>query len=228
MITSKITTDTSYAELSQLTKSSNAPSKAAGSMYKDSVPVTRHTEFIKIDKSHFELFNSQPAYSKMNLVAATVRGADKAMHKIENQIDQMKAQLLEHVKHYPPFGKGSAERVKLMKLFSTLRKQIDQLTIPADNYGAMKIMSDPSRTRDAGDWEIDVADNSGHQVTLHSQQVHSGPAGLNIPELPGEPSDEDLHGAIVNLESAKTILSQRQDKLASDFQNVLDQTRMWQ
>lgn len=228
MITSKIATDTSYAELSQLTRSSNAPSKAAGSNHKDAVPETKDTELIKIDRSHFELFNSQPAYAKMNLVAVTVRGADKAMHKIEEQIDQMKDRLLEHVKHYPPFGNGSEQRVKLMKLFSAFRKQIDQLTIPADNYGAMKIMADPSLTGDSGNWEIDVGDNGENQVTLHSRQVHSGPAGLNIPELPGEPSDADLHAAITNLESAKEILGQRREELTSDFQNILDHTRMWQ
>ena len=227
MITSKIATDTSYAELSQLTRSSNASSKAAGSNHKDAVPETKHTEFIKIDKSHFELFNSQPAYSKINLIAATVRGADKAMHKIEEQIDQIKAQLLEQVKHYPPFGKGNEERVKLMKLFSAFRKQIDQLTMPADNYGVMKIMADPSSTNDAGDWDIDL-DTQGNHMTLHSQQVHTGPDGLNIPELPGEATDDDIYAAINNLESAHATLGLRRSELASDFEQILDQTRLWE
>ena len=227
MITSKIAADAVYAELSQLSRSAHAPSKTTGSNHQDTAPETKHTDYLKIDKHHFELFNSQPSYSKMNLIAASVRGADMAMHKIGEQIDKMKDRLQEHVKHYPPFGKGSEERIKLMKHFSAFRKQIDQLTIPADNFGAMKIMANPSSNTDAGDWEIDVDGNLANQATIHSQQVHTGLEGLNIPELPGEATDEDLHAVIANLESAKESLGQRRNNLNSDFQNILNRTRMW-
>ena len=156
-----------------------------------------------------------------------MRGADEAIQKIETKLDEIKDRLLEHVKHYPPFGKGSQERVKLMKLFSAFRKEIDQLTIPADNYGAMKILADPSSTSDAGDWDIDI-DTQGDHMTLHSQQVHTGPAGLDIPEMPEEATDDDITAAIKNLEAAHATLGQRSTKLTADFEHILNQTRLWE
>jgi hypothetical protein len=189
---------------------------------------TNFGESVRINKHHLELFNSQPPYSKMNLVAASVRGADEAMQKIEKQIDQIKDQLIEHVKHYPPFDKTSAERIRLLKQFSAIRKQIDQLTIPPDNYGAMKIMADPSQIGDAGDWVIEMDADNGNQITIHNQQVHTGPGGLNISQIPGEASDDDIKGAIKNLESAKEILDHRRSTLSSDFQNILDRTHLWE
>jgi hypothetical protein len=178
-----------------------------------------------IDKRHFELFHSLPDYSKFNSIAATVRSADAAMQKIETQIDKMKDQILEHVKQYPPYGKASAERVRLLKQFASFRKQIDKLTFPPENYGTMKIIADPSQTGEAGDWEIHLENKEGKQTILHSQQVHSGPKGLNIRELPpDEANDDELYAAVENLESAKKILGRRRNALSSDFQNILDQT----
>ena len=131
MITSKLTENPLLTEINPAAKNgavsqrSGTPGKKTNDAPKDPA------ESVIIHKQHFELFNSQPAYSKVNLMAATVRGADESMQKIADQIEDMKNRLLEHVKHYPPFGKESQERVKLMKLFSAFRKQIDQLTIPA-------------------------------------------------------------------------------------------------
>jgi hypothetical protein len=114
-----------------------------------------------------------------------------------------------------------------MKLFSAFRKQIDQLTIPADNYGAMKIMADPATSGDAGDWEIEM-DARGNHMTIHSQQVHTGPDGLDIAQLPENAGDEEIYAAIQNLESAHEALGQRRGELASDFERILDQTHFWE
>ena len=227
MITSKLADQPLVTEINPVAKNSTAPPQAVAVQKKADDAKKGPAESVRINKQHFELFNSQPAYSKFNLVAATVRGADEAMHKIETRLDEMKDRLLEHVKHYPPFGKGSQERVKLMKLFSAFRKEIDQLTIPPDNYGAMKILADPSATSDAGNWDIDL-DTQGDHLTLHGQQVHTGPAGLDIPEIAGEATDDDITAAIKNLESAHATLGQRRSELAADFEHILNQTHLWE
>jgi hypothetical protein len=227
MITSKLPEQPLLPELNPAAKSTAASSQNPTVAKKANAVKKNPTESVVIHKQYFEVFNSQPAYSKVNMLAATVRGADESMQKIDEQVEQMKDQLLQHVKHYPPFGQDSQERVKLMKLFSSFRKQIDQLTIPADNYGAMKIMADPSSTGDAGDWEIEM-DVQGNRMTIHSQQVHSGPDGLNIPDLPDSASDEDIYTAIQNLETAHNTLGQRRSELASNFEHILDQTHFWE
>ena len=226
MITSKLTEQPLLPELNPAAKSTAASAQNSTAAKKTDAAEKNPAESVIIHKQHFELFNSQPAYSKINMMAATVRGADESMQKIDKQIEQMKNRLIEHVKHYPPFGQESRERIKLMKLFSAFRKQIDQLTIPADNYGAMKIMADPSSTGVAGDWEIET-DAQGNRMTIHSQQVHSGSDGLNIPELPDSATDEDIYSAIQNLETAHATLGQRRSDLASDFEQILNQTHFW-
>jgi hypothetical protein len=226
MITSKLADEPLYTGPSQAAINRATSPQAATSNKKAGAADKDPAQSVIVDKRHFELFQSLPAYSKINSVAATVRGADAVMQKIEIQIDQMKDQLLEHVKQYPPYDKASAERIRLLKQFIGFRKQIDQLTFPPDNYGAMKIMADPSRTSDAGDWEIELDNNDGNQTTIHSQQVHSGPEGLNIHKLPDEASDDEIYDAIENLDSAKEILSQRRNALSVDFRNILDQTHL--
>lgn len=228
MITSKLADEPLHTGPSQAAKHRTASPRPPTINKKAGTEDTDLAQSVIIDKRHFELFHSQPAHSKINSVAATVRGADAVMHKIEKQIDQIKDQLLQHVKQYPPFDNGSDERIRLLKQFSAFRKQIDQLTIPPDNYGAMKIMADPSRISDAGDWEIELDENDGNQTTIHSRQVHSGPEGLNIHKLPDEVTDDEIYGAIENLDAAKEILSRRRNALSSDFQHILDHTRLWE
>ena len=227
MITSKLTQQPLLSEINPAAKNAATSQQTETVVKKINGTPKAPAESAIIHKQHIELFNSQPAYSKINLMAATVRGADETMQKIDEQIEEMKNRLLEHVKHYPPFGQNSRERVKLMKLFSAFRKQIDQLTIPADNFGAMKIMADPSIHEDAGDWDIDL-DTQGNHMTIHSQQVHTGPDGLNIPKLPDESTDEEIYAAIDNLESAHAILNQCRGQLAADFEQILDHTRLWE
>lgn len=48
------------------------------------------------------------------------------------------------------------------------------------------------------------------------RQVHSGPAGLNIPEIPRDAEDGDLLAAIATLMNAKKILRQRRAGLHQD------------
>ncbi len=227
MITSKLTEQPLLAEINPAAKNSAESQHTETAAKKVNKALEHAADSVVIHKQHIELFNSQPAYSKINLMASTVRGADESMQKIDDQIEKMKKRLLEHVKHYPPFGKDSRERVKLMKLFSAFRKQIDQLTIPADNFGAMKIMADPSIHGDAGDWDIDL-DANGNHMTIHNQPVHTGPDGLNIPKLPDESTDEEIYAAIDHLESAHAILNQRRGQLAADFEQILDHTRLWE
>ncbi|MGA1874714.1 MAG: flagellin [bacterium] len=157
--------------------------------------------------------------SSLNIIATNIRIADVTMDTIGDYLDNMISQLEMILDNYPPVPPGSPERSELLKNFNFLRQQIDRVTSPPDHEGAKRIMSDPSVVAGAGDWEIIVGEN-GIRKTIHSQQVHTGPTGLNIPELPESVTDSEIIEAMKNLQSAKDTLEQRRLGLASDVVSI--------
>lgn len=57
---------------------------------------------------------------------------------------------------------------------------------------------------------------ASQQQAIRNQQVHTGPAGLNIPELPEDASDDEIRAALVNLDEAGTTLLAKRRALAED------------
>jgi len=157
--------------------------------------------------------------SSLNMIATNIRIADATMDTIGNYLDTMISQLEMIISNYPPCPPGSPERAELLKNFNFLHQQIDQVTSPPDHEGAKKIMSDPSVVAGAGDWEIIVGEH-GVRKTIHSQQVHTGPTGLNISELPESATDSEIIDALKNLKSAKDTLEQRRLGLATDAASI--------
>jgi hypothetical protein len=225
MITSNVSNDQVLPEVSTLNKKAQPASQKLNSPQKTSGVKRKATTSIKINGSHFEFSAPQSAHSAINMVADSVRQSDLAMLEIEKQINQMKTRLTEHVKNFPPFLPGSEERVKLMKRFSAFRHQIDRLTFPPDNQGAVHIMADPSISGSSGDWKVDI-DDSNHQITIPRQPVHTGPKGLDIPELPEVATDEEIHAALKSLDSAKESIGHRRSELAANFKQILSQMKI--
>jgi hypothetical protein len=153
--------------------------------------------------------------SSLNSVAKSIRLTDSAMETIETYIDQMKARLLKIVKNYPPFPTGSEERIKMLRSFNAFRKQIDQLTVPPVDKGAVKIMADPARVSGTDELQVGGGDK-GAKTTIHRQEVHTGPLGLDIPELPEGVKDQGIDASIRNLDHAKQTLRQRRSDLAAE------------
>jgi archaellum component FlaC len=156
----------------------------------------------------------QAGKNSLNSVAKNIRAADEAMGKIAENINRMKSTVEGIVKNYPPFPPGSEERLARLKSLTSLRKQIDKMTFPPEE-GAKKIMADPALVADAGDWEITGGDN-GEYTTIHSREVHTGPTGLNIPDLSLDATDEEIHAAIEDLQSAGDELLLKRSGLAED------------
>ncbi len=171
--------------------------------------------WIDVNDSQQGLNQIESSISNLNAVASSIHVANSAMWEIETHLDKMKAQLGRIVKNYPPFPPDMEDRVKMLKSFTTLRRQIDQLTMPPNDSGATKIMANPVIIPEAGDWQIQVGGN-GIIKTIHSQQVHTGEAGLNVPGLPESATDEQIQEVIVEIDRAKTTLRQRRNSLAAD------------
>jgi hypothetical protein len=172
-------------------------------------------ELVEEGRGQFTSDRLEAIHSRLNSIAKSIRFVDRTMELTEKYIEQMKGRLKRIVKHYPPFPPGSEERVKLLRSFNAFRKLIDQLTIPPREEFAKKIMADPTVVPGAGDWRI-VLEDSGSHKTIHSQQIHTGCDGLNIPEIPEAASEEGVHASIENLDAALETLRQRRIGLAAD------------
>jgi hypothetical protein len=225
MITSKVSIDPMYPELISAAKDTVIASPRPNSPKHANNGEIGKTAPVKINDSHFEFSVSQSARSAFNTIAASVRRADRAMLEIEKKINQMKDRLGKHIKNFPPFLHNGEERVKLMRRFSSFRKQIDKLTFPPDNPGAAKIMADPSITGHTGDWNVAI-DDAGNQITIGRQPVHTCSEGLNIPELSETATHEEIGASIASLDSAKELLGQRRSTLAADFKRILNQVKI--
>lgn len=173
----------------------------------------------KSEGSRFALGQRQSINSSVNKAAMSIRTADRTMKTIGNHIGSMKSQLEIIVKHYPPFLTNSSERIRALRSFSAFRKEIDALTLPPLDEGAAKIMADPNVFPQAGSQTV-VVGNSGSGA-IQGQQVHTGPAGLNIPALPDTATDAEVNAAINRLDSALNTLSQRRAGLSSDAADLL-------
>jgi hypothetical protein len=149
--------------------------------------------------------------SRLNAIAKNIRVADKAIEAIENYIDRMKAELGRIIKNYPPFPPGSEERVRLLKSYISLRKQIDQLTIPPpSNEFNIRIVTDSEFVPEAEDWDVLTDLNSIH---------------IPIPDLSEDTTDEDIVASIAALETAKEMILQRRDKLAGEAEKMSSQEK---
>lgn len=165
--------------------------------------------------------------TKETIVAAAraVRAADKAMGAIGDNLARMKESLEMIVKNYPPFPQGSDERMKLLRSYNSLRKQMDDLTIPPpppDGTEYARIVGDPAVVGSGG---ISATTEKGDCITISPQEVHSGPTGLDLPELPAAPehdaTDDEIYQTLGRLETAVQTLGVKRAGLAADAQKLL-------
>jgi len=68
--------------------------------------------------------------------ADRIREKDRVLEKLGQKVGALKAPLQAIVKQYPPFGPEDKERIKFLKQFNGLRKQIDAVTFPRPQDGA--------------------------------------------------------------------------------------------
>jgi hypothetical protein len=163
-----------------------------------------------------------PSFQSKENTSATIRQiawnigyADKTIGHVNDMVAKMKATLSTIVKMYPPYPPESKERAKLLESYVGLRREIEQLTIPPEYQIARKILSDPAQVAGAGDQNVPIGQD-GTSVTIHSQPVNPGPAGLNIPELTINATDEQVSAAWTKINTAQDTLNQKRDGLASD------------
>ncbi len=219
MMTSQILESHSTFNLKQVSKSANSIQNKMRSVKGSNTSGDNQVESVKINRKYADVTKVQSFNATFNSVATNIHTADKAMGTMEKMIEKMSEKLETHVKNYPPFLPGSEERVRLLKSFQMFRKQIDKMTIPQEHKDAMRIMADPSTNPEAGEWEISFGEN-GHHKTITSKEVHTGPTGLDIPELPEGATDNVINDTISRLKNARGILKRARTDLARDISDV--------
>jgi len=214
-----IETNQALFKYKRLTKRMDSLTQRLPTGKKIASPKDNPSAWEKASTSNAAFNRLQSINSSLNMIAMNIRIADTTMGTIGDHLDTMKSQLEMMINNYPPFLQDSPERAELIKGFNDLRTQIDLMTMPSDDEGAKKIMADTAVVTDAGDWEIMVGENN-EKKTLHSQQVHTGPSGLNIPELPENATDSEIVEAIANLRAARDTLEQKRMGLANDAAGI--------
>ena len=225
MITSNIATNQDLPQISQKANLTGPEHKhpdnvKINNVKKESSLNDAEKKWDKIDKDNFPFSKLQVSNFGIISAAQSIRIADRAMKKIKTYIDRMKDELQIHVKSYPPFLAGSKERVGMSNNFNAFRKLIDKLTFPPEDTTAGIIMADPS-SFDYEDRDI-VVEHKGFSKTIHSRQVHTGPEGLDIPELSGHTTDDDIHLMLKKLDFAKDTLIKRRAGLAADASGIMN------
>ncbi len=219
MMTSQISASHATFNLKRVSDSANSTQNNMRSIKGNNSSGDNQAEPVGISRKYAKFTKAQELNATFNSVATNIHTADKAMETIEKEIDKMHDELETHVKHYPPFLQGSEERVRLLKKFQFFRKQIDKMTIPPEYKDAMKIMADPSTNPEAGEWEISFGENGPHK-TITSKEVHTGPTGLDIPELPEDATDNVMKDAISRIKNAKGILKRARADLSHDISDI--------
>lgn len=79
------------------------------------------------DSTYREL---QVRNEQSNAAADAIRNTDRTLRTLSQKVDGLKAPLESIVKNFPPFSPEDQARVKLLMKYSSLRKEIDQLTLP--------------------------------------------------------------------------------------------------
>jgi len=220
MITSNISTNQDLSQISQKALLTGPEHRQPDNVKKEASLNGAEKGWDKIDKGHFLFSKFQASYLGINAAAKSIRIADRTMEKIKTYIDRMKDELQVHVKNYPPFLARSKERDEMSNNFNGFRKLIDQLTFPPEDTAAGKIMADPS-LNESEDRDV-VVEHNGFTKTIHSRQVHTGSGGLNIPELSGHATDDDIHLMIKKLDFAKDTLIKRRTELAADASSIMN------
>jgi flagellin len=166
---------------------------------------------IKSSRAEFGQFTA--INDSLNSVAGSIHIADSAMNAIGKTIEEMNGTLSTITENSPPLPVGDTERTRLIQSYNEMRNQIDQLATSSDE-GARKIMSDPA-VSGPGDWTIVIGPN-GMTRTIRKEEVHTGPTGLDIPELQDTSTDAEIQDALTRLAAAKDVLGTRRRDLQMD------------
>jgi hypothetical protein len=166
------------------------------------------------------LYNQLESANADTLVLAQkIRSIDTTIQHVERNVHQMNQLLDGIVKSFPPFPIDSDERIQTLRQFSSLRKMIDQLTFPPPDKSPNMILGDSAAYPHAGSWEMATA--GGETVKLGHLPLHTGPAGLDIPEVAPDASGEQIRIVLEKTTAAQGIIDRRRRAFVADANRLI-------
>jgi hypothetical protein len=184
------------------------PSRASNRKVGRSTAGARSENRATIVAIHPELGRFASADDRLNAIAASARTADKRAAVVKEAVSRMQESLETITKSYPPFPPGSEERVRALKSYAALRKQIAQLTVPPEEDAAAP-KENRMRAENLSTFTF-VLQSDGRVRTVPREELRVGPSGLTIPEVQYTATDEEIRKAIGALEqTAAAIDDQR-------------------
>jgi len=134
---------------------------------------------VQLPSDQVQLSTSDSTYRELqvrnersNAAADAIRNTDRTLHTLSQKVDGLKAPLESIVKNFPPFSPEDQARVKLLMKYSSLRKEIDQLTLPPspEVVAARKAEALPAPL------SMDASDS---QIADHVAKLDAAGAALN-------------------------------------------------
>lgn len=206
-------------------KNSNTSTPAISPNRTTETTTPRKTD--NIPETQTKLSENRVLYSKIigtnnqsQTLAQQIRKVDETMERVSENVQNMRNSLDSIIKVFPPYPKESSERIEALRQFSSFRKMIDQLTLPPPDDSPLKILGDDKKYPDAGDWELEMGQGTSGQTIRH-QPIHTGEGGLEIPDLPTDAPDRDLHLAVKQLDNAHQTLALRHQYFVADANRVI-------
>jgi hypothetical protein len=154
-------------------------------------------------------------HTGLNELATNIQVADTTMQAIGQDLGTMQG-LLEEAQKQPV---GDPMREQLLASFNSTRQQIDDLVNTTSQASARNLMTDPALNPQAGDIQALVGLN-GESRIVHAQPVDTGPAGLDVSDLPAGATDVQIQAALQNLGTAQQTLAARRNGLAADAGDI--------
>lgn len=194
--------------VSIVTKSQSHPNSRSATLGNSAAAVIQGKEISRsgLDTTRLSGVNTgwgitEQVNSSSNAVARQIRTMDTQTQSITQTIQRMTTDIRTFRKNFPPFPRGSEERVRLLKSFQGIRKQIERLTFPPQKDGVPTVRG-----------------QSETQAGSFIQLVERFEALLqkiakNLPHIPKSTSDVAFQKLEEKLETLLDLISQQQTEL---------------
>ena len=170
---------------------------------------TTDASTIRMNKEFAQL---QRINEQQNRAATQIRNDDQQLQQPDQVLGQMKRVLSDIIKYYPPYPAGEPERVKFLRSFSSMRKQIEQMTIPPESTWKGKMPGEmPPQTA-----AIQVGDGSNASAAA----VPGVATTFNIPDLADAADNGQIEATLNQIDAAQAMIADRRATLAEQAPSV--------